>query len=166
MRKENKISDSIFKVYQGHYLSCFGIPTVIVCADQVVKTTLYSEYFVFIEGENTLFWGGKISIETNGAPEHIIKADIPTLIEEALLQAKTTISLRQKELLKKKNIDLWIRDQIELKEKDKLLIARLWMSGKFKDQLRNIKDKTTCKPLHAYISLLDGVKFYNYDEFE
>ena len=40
------MTESIFKVYQGSYLTGFGVPTIIVSADQVVSTTLYSEYFV------------------------------------------------------------------------------------------------------------------------
>lgn len=160
------MTESIFKVYQGSYLTGFGVPTIIVSADQVVSTTLYSEYFVFIEGENNLFWGGQISIETNGAPEHVIKAEIQIAIDEALLQAKTSISLRQAELFKKNNIELWMRDQVVLNEKDKVLIGRLWMSGKFTNQLRNIKEKSKCTPLKDYIFLLDNTKFYQYSEFE
>lgn len=160
------MTDSILKVYEGNYLAGFGMPTVIITADQVIKATLYSEYFVFIEGENNLFWGGQISVDTNGAPEHVISSEISTAIEEALLQAKTTISLRQAALYREMKIDLWQRDKVDLNERDKVVIARLWRSGKFNQQLKSVKEKSKCEPLQAYISLLEGIKFYSYSEFE
>lgn len=153
--------DLKFNVYEGSYLIGFGRPTVIVSADQVVNTTLYSEYFVFIEGEKNLFWGGNISIETNGDPELVIKPE-----DEALLQAEASISLRQAEYFEEKNIELWVRDQVILNKKDNIIIGRLWMSGKFTEQLRRVKEKSKCESLKAYISLLDNTNFYQYSEFE
>ncbi|RXK88629.1 hypothetical protein EST62_01830 [Chlorobaculum sp. 24CR] len=155
------MSDSKFDIYEGNYLIGFGRPTVIVSANQVGNTTLYSEYFVFIEGENNLFWGGQISIETNGTSEHLMKPE-----DEALLQAEASISLEQAKLFEKKNIELWVRDQVILNKKENIIIGRLWMSGKFTDQLRRVKEKSKCEPLKAYISLLDNTKFYQYSEFE
>ncbi len=145
------MSNSIFKVYKGNYLADYGIPTVIITADQVSKEILYSEYFVFIEGKNILFWDDKISIDTNNSPEHIIRSIISTTMEETLLKAETTISIRQHELFKKQNIELRLRENIELREVENHIIFRLWSSGKFEKQLISIQEKSICEPLKDYL---------------
>jgi hypothetical protein len=165
MCEEGEMTDSVFKVYKGSYLFGFGQPTVIVTADQSVKPTLYSEYFVFIEGENNYFWGGRISLDTNNAPEHIIRSEISTALDEALLQATTSMSLCQADHYKMNNIELWRREKMELEEKDPSYIARLWMSGKFNAQLGAIKERSKCQPLQQYIQLLGGIGLYQYNEF-
>lgn len=160
------MSDSVFKVYQGSYLTGFGMPTVIVSADSVIKPTLYSEYFVFIEGENPSFWGGQISIETNNAPANIINSEIECALDEAVLQAKTAISLRQTNHFISEKIALWSREKIKLVERDANLIAKLWSAGKFKNNLMAIKEKSKCQPLQDYIASLESTQFYRYSEFE
>jgi len=159
------MSESLFKVYRGSYLTCFGTPTVIVTADQIMKPTLYSEYFVFIEGENSLFWGGTISVNTNNAPEHIISDEINFSIDEALLQAQTSLSLRQSKYFQSRNIELWQRDKIELMEIDKATLSRIWRSGKFEKQLQYIKENSKSKLLQNYMKVLEGVTCYSYSEF-
>lgn len=153
------MSNSEFHVYKGNYLSDFGTPTVIISKNTTNKSILTSEYFVFIEGDDNLFWCERRLTETNLAPNDVINSFIDNAIIDTLHIAKTSISLIQNEFYKKNKIKPLSRKEVELVEIDKSNLIGLYRSNNFNNELMSIQKQSNCKELQEYLSALSKVSF-------
>ncbi|TOJ75719.1 hypothetical protein CGI32_24800 [Vibrio parahaemolyticus] len=159
------MEDSIFKCYQTDFFCGFGQATVIVTADQIAKDKVYSEFFVFIRGDKKEFFGCVFELDTAGAPDYVIQADIDSSIEEALLQASSRISQCQLKVAEHNKNDFWMRFNTDLKEAGTASLRAIVRSGEFDSELEVIREKSKCEPLKNYLEALSAIRVSGFSEF-
>ncbi|MDL2044972.1 hypothetical protein MT371_26065 [Vibrio parahaemolyticus] len=148
------MEDSIFKCYQTDFFCGFGQATVLVTADQIAKDKVYSEFF-----------GCVFELDTAGAPDYVIQADIDSSIEEALLQASSRISQCQLKVAEHNKNDFWMRFNTDLKEAGTASLRAIVRSGEFDSELEVIREKSKCEPLKNYLEALSAIRVSGFSEF-
>lgn len=143
--------DNVFKVYVGNLIPGPGLPTVIVAADTSVKPIVYGEWYVFLDGDRPYYNGQIVSCDTTKVPKEVAYIDLIYMLEDALFQAKQSLSTYLFNNYQKKNPNVYGPFHYSFEESGKGALLRLCIRGKFKSELNRIKEQTKSESLREFL---------------
>jgi len=138
-------------VERGRYMAGVGLPLVVFAVGKQGTYRWYGEYFLFLSGSANAFYPHRTLVEADKIPDRVAEVDIAFLRSELELQVQGQLSAHLAKVAAQQGNPSLIGHALELARGEKEDIVRLWMSGKFEQEVQKMRSVTSCDKLHQFL---------------
>jgi len=139
-------------VERGRYMPGVGLPLVVFCVGKQGTYRWYGEYFLFVSGPTNAFYPHRTLVNAAKIPERVATIDSGFLRAELELQAQGQLSSHLAKIAARDSDSSVVRQALALDKGEREDIVRLWMSGKFEQELTRMQTVTNCEKLREYLN--------------
>jgi hypothetical protein len=152
-------------VERGRYMPGIGLPVLAFCVGKLGTYRWYGEYFLFVSGPTNGFYMHRSLVDAAKIPERVARIDSDFLRAELEHQAQGQLYAHLAKIAARDGDTSASRQPLILEKGEREDIVRLWMSGKFEQEIRKMQQVTNGDKLREYLS--DVVKLEHFvREFE
>ena len=142
-----------YKVYAVEPIGGVGLPVIITSVSSGNGRQWLAEYFILIPDDECSFVSQRITCDSRGVPEEVLKIDSAFMLTEALNQSKMGLF----EYLYQREIGAGRQPYIrhpEVKEDNRNLLVSYWMREPCRNQLQEVREQTDCGMLREFLELV------------